>query len=94
MRKGVKNKEKESTNDKNVNKNEEVKATKDVTAYCNHNPKNVTEFLKKFRDQNNSGLRELLHAPINPNDFDLTEVLVKQIKKSPLISVFRLIFGK
>ena len=76
--KGVKkNKETESTNDKNVNKNEEVKATKDVTAYCNHNPKNVTEFLKKFRDQNNSGLRELLHAPINPNDFDLTEVLEK-----------------
>ena len=45
--------------------------TIDRTKSSLHNPKHVVEFLKKFRNVNDSGLRELVHPPYDEEGFDL-----------------------
>lgn len=42
---------------------------------CLHNPQNVTSFLSEFRKKNIFNLKELLHAPDSPENFDLEPIL-------------------
>lgn len=49
----------------------------DRTKYSLHHPKYVVNFLKKFRNVNDTGLRDLMHPPYDEENFNLNETLDK-----------------
>ena len=65
------------------NKNEVSKPKEDSKRLISHKPLLTIEFLKNFKYDNNTGLKELVHKPFDSNSFVFSEV-IKTVKKHPV----------